>query len=626
MAEPGTSRKDPTLSAVAIRKLGRYELLTQIGKGGMAEVHLAMQRGSGGFEKLVVIKLVHSHLADKQGFVQMLLDEGRLAGMIKHANVVDIYDLGEADGQYYVAMEYLDGEPLLAVLREGVNGQRLDPLSTARVISDAAEGLEAAHRLKSLDGKPLGLVHHDVSLGNIVVLYNGQVKLVDFGVAKAKTSTAANLVQGKFAYMAPEKLREGASVDRRSDIWSLGVVAWEALTLQRLFKGGDADTMQQVLEREIPVPSSVNPEVPALLDPIIMRALEREPEKRLSTAKGFSLDLESALRKLGYASKNDRIASYMETTFQKQIAVRQRLVSELAAGRTSREAIEAFRKAARNDGSGATPVSGVPVQSGAEGSQGTPAPALPPFDPENPPEPPSVAKKDSLEDIQGWLDSERRRKALGWRRYAPFIAGGAVVLLLIIILASRCGGGADKAATPDAALVAAIDAAVAPALDAAPVKLAPDAAPEPAPDNGSGSQAPPQTMQQTKPQQTTTQQTKPQQTTTQQTKPQQTTQQTKPQQTTTQQTRPPPPSGNADQLFRAGMDQLRRGDAKGAQDTFTRATKLNSAYAPAWYGLGRANEALGMRRGPVKSAYSRYLSLDPKGAYAADARKRIDDL
>ena len=177
--------REPTLST-ATRKLGRYELLTRIGQGGMAEVHLAMQRGPAGFEKLVVIKLVHEHLASQQAFVDMLFEEGRLAGMIKHPNVVDIYDLGDADGRYFVAMEYLDGEPLLAVLRRGVDGDRLDPLSTARVISDAAEGLEAAHRLKSHDGKPLGLVHHDVSLGNIVVLYSGVVKLVDFGVAKAR--------------------------------------------------------------------------------------------------------------------------------------------------------------------------------------------------------------------------------------------------------------------------------------------------------------------------------------------------------------------------------------------------------------------------------------------------------
>src|ERR1700759_31535 len=189
-------------------KLGRYELITRIGQGGMAEVQLALQRGPAGFEKLVVVKLVHENLATQKTFVDMLLDEARVAALVKHPNVVDIYDLGEADGRYFIAMEDLEGEALLAVLRAGRDGDRLDVLSTARLIADTAEGLDAAHELRSLAGDPIELVHHDVSLGNTVVLYNGAVKLVDFGVAKASQSTAVRTkVQGKFGYMAPEKLR-----------------------------------------------------------------------------------------------------------------------------------------------------------------------------------------------------------------------------------------------------------------------------------------------------------------------------------------------------------------------------------------------------------------------------------
>src|SRR5512138_3147701 len=254
-------------------KLGRYELITQIGQGGMAEVQLALQRGPAGFEKLVVVKLVHNNLASQKAFVDMLLDEARVAALVKHPNVVDIYDLGRADGRYFIAMEYLEGEPLLAVLRAGREGKRLDALSTARLIADTAEGLDAAHELRSMGGDPIELVHHDVSLGNIVVLYNGQVKLVDFGVAKASmTAAAQQKIQGKFSYMAPEKLK-GGSGDRRSDIWSLGVVLWEALTLRRLFKGGnDAETMKQVLEQKIPAPSKVNGDVIPEFDPIVIRA------------------------------------------------------------------------------------------------------------------------------------------------------------------------------------------------------------------------------------------------------------------------------------------------------------------------------------------------------------------
>src|SRR5258706_14605802 len=191
-------------------RLGRYELITRIGQGGRADVQLALQRGPAGFEKLVVVKLVHDSLATQKAFGDMLLDEARVAALVKHPNVVDIYDLGVADGRYFIAMEYLEGEPLLAVLRAGREGQRLDVLSTARVIADTAEGLDAAHELRSMAGDPIGLVHHDVSLGNIVVLYSGQVKLVDFGVAKATQSAVAHTkLGGKFRYMAPAKLRGG---------------------------------------------------------------------------------------------------------------------------------------------------------------------------------------------------------------------------------------------------------------------------------------------------------------------------------------------------------------------------------------------------------------------------------
>ena len=254
----------------------------------MAEVQLALQRGPAGFEKLVVVKLVHESLASQKTFVDMLLDEARVAALVKHPNVVDIYDLGQADGRYFIAMEYLEGEPLLAVLRAGREGKRLDPLSTGRLIADTAEGLDAAHELRSMSGERIELVHHDISLGNIVVLYNGQVKLVDFGVAKATHVGAGPRakVQGKFSYMAPEKLK-GAPGDRRSDIFSLGCVMWEALTLRRLFRGGnDSETMRQVLEMSIQPPSKVNGDVPPEYDAIVMRALDRDPARRHAHGEG----------------------------------------------------------------------------------------------------------------------------------------------------------------------------------------------------------------------------------------------------------------------------------------------------------------------------------------------------
>jgi serine/threonine-protein kinase len=263
----------------------------------MAEVQLALQRGPAGFEKLVVVKLVHDSLATQKAFVDMLLDEARVAALVKHPNVVDIYDLGQADGRYFIAMEYLEGEPMLGVLRAGREGKRLDPLSTGRLIADTAEGLDAAHELRSMSGERLELVHHDISLGNIVVLYNGQVKLVDFGVAKAtQSANKDSKVQGKFSYMAPEKLR-GSPGDRRSDLFSLGCVMWEALTLKRLFRGGnDGETMKQVLEMAIQPPSKVNSDVPPEYDAIVMRSRRARSSCRRSWPRAARAPRCSTLR------------------------------------------------------------------------------------------------------------------------------------------------------------------------------------------------------------------------------------------------------------------------------------------------------------------------------------------
>ncbi len=643
MVEP---RKDATLSAFTTRTLGRYELLTQIGKGGMAEVHLAMQRGPGGFEKLVVIKLIHEHLATHPAFVEMLLDEGRLAGMIKHPNVIDIYDLGEADDQHYVAMEYLDGEPLLAILRRGVEGERLDPLSTARVIADAAEGLEAAHRLKSLDGKPLGLIHHDVSLGNIVVLYNGQVKLVDFGVAKARTQKQ-ELVQGKFGYMAPEKLDDG-EIDRRSDIWSLGVVAWEALTLQRLFKAKtDEDTVKLVLELEIPPPSTVNKDLPAELDPIVMRALERDPEKRISTAKAFALELETVLRKRGYAGKNDRIAAYMESVFVDQIQARERLVAELSAGRTSKATIAAFRQATTNLNQPVTLVPGMITPEVSDGIPSHPV-STAAFSQSRPVEEVRedesvVRRRESIRDLQEWVDDERRWRSLPWwQRNAAFLAGGAVLFTLVLVVV-RCGDGSKP---PPMTVVTAPDAEAALPKPREPdhvpvgsgIDLRGDDSAHVGSGSGSGSAViddeiafeempavedkPPVADKppvEDKPVVDKPVGTKPTSTKPVTTRPVEKKLADKP----ADKPVPAPPPTNAEGWARLGIAQLNKNDGTGALASFTRATKLNASYAPGWYGLGRAYQATGTRKGPTKAAYLRYLSLAPTGQHAPDARARM---
>ena len=315
------------------RTLGRYELIARIGEGGMAEVHLARQRGPRAFEKLVVVKTVHPRLTSRPAVAEALLDEARIAAKVKHPHVVDIYDLGEEDGTYFIAMEYLEGESMTAIIRaqRAAGGARLPPLRTARIIADCAAGLHAAHELRSLSGEPLELVHQDVTPGNVIVLYTGQSKLVDFGVAKVRTSSDAGLVKGKAGYLAPE-LFERRAADRRSDVFALGVVLWESLTLRRLFHGAtEAETFAKVKACQVPAPSSLVLGVPPELDRLCARALCPSPEERYPTAKAMQDDLNKLLRG---TDKGDYepIAQFMRTTFAPQIAARQQLFRELDKG------------------------------------------------------------------------------------------------------------------------------------------------------------------------------------------------------------------------------------------------------------------------------------------------------
>jgi serine/threonine-protein kinase len=364
----------PSQARPGTRTLGRYELIANIGTGGMAEVHLARQRGPMGFEKLVVVKTVHGHLAAQRDFIEMLLEEARIAALVKHANVVDIYDLGVVDGAYFIAMEYLEGEPLLAILRAGKGGKRLDSLSTIRLIADCAEGLHAAHELHAMSGQPLSVVHHDVSPGNVMVLYSGEVKLVDFGVAKAenKVEQAGErvLMKGKMSYMAPEKLR-GASGDRRSDVFSLGVVLWEAMTLRRLFRAdSDKEVARMIIESAVPPPSTLDPTAPPEIDAIVAKAVAKDAEQRYPTAKAMAAALEEFLRKQGYSGKNDKIGEYMHATFGDRLATRRDLIRRMSGSGVAPSA-QAIAHAFRQDTSMPIPLSSTTPPS-------MPKPPLPP--------------------------------------------------------------------------------------------------------------------------------------------------------------------------------------------------------------------------------------------------------
>ena len=310
-------------------RLGDYEVLREIGSGGMAEVFLARQSGPAGFEKLAVLKCIHRHLAREKYFIDMFLDEARLAARINDPHVVQIYELGESNGTYFMAMEYLAGESLSAVMRVTAGkGPALSPHFAARIAADVAAGLHAAHELHSDAGHALDVVHRDVSHGNIVVLYSGGVKVLDFGVAKARDSlsnTVAGSVKGKYAYMSPEQVGD-QPVDRRSDIFSLGVVLWEMLSRRPLFLAdSDTATARRVLEGVVPPPSSIIAQVPPELDQITLRALAKDRNERFQTAEELRIALEGFLRTSGVAAGALELASYMKTAFPERLARRARL-------------------------------------------------------------------------------------------------------------------------------------------------------------------------------------------------------------------------------------------------------------------------------------------------------------
>ncbi len=271
------------------RLVGRYEILLPIASGGMASVHLARASGAAGFERLFAVKLCHPHLLHDQAFVAMFLDEARMAALIRHPNVVATVDLGTEGEELFLAMEYVEGGALsrLCQAAKGAPDKRL-PLKVAlRIALDVLSGLHAAHEVCAVDGTPLHLVHRDLSPQNVLVGVDGLARVTDFGVARAEArlhETTGASVKGKVAYMSPEQL-EGAAVDRRSDLFSLGVVLWETLTGRTLFFGESlAETAHAVTHAPIPAPSLVLPGLPRSLDDPVQLALQRNPARRAATA------------------------------------------------------------------------------------------------------------------------------------------------------------------------------------------------------------------------------------------------------------------------------------------------------------------------------------------------------
>jgi len=289
---------------------GRYQLLERVGKGGMAEVFRAVARGMEGFERVFVVKRIRPDRSDSPKFVHMFCEEARISALLNHPNIVQVYDFGNIDGAYFMAMEHLVGKDLSTVMRVvRARGGAVPPSLAAYVAREAARALHHAHTLLLPDGTPAGVVHRDVTPSNIMLLKAGGVKILDFGIAKAvalarpAASGRPPRLAGKLSYLSPELVR-GAGVDHRSDIFSLGVVLWEMVAGERLFTGeNETETLQNVLTQAIAEPSRRREGIPAVLDAIVARALEREPPNRYESAQVFADELDRFLLEMPLADQ-----------------------------------------------------------------------------------------------------------------------------------------------------------------------------------------------------------------------------------------------------------------------------------------------------------------------------------
>ena len=558
----------PSETTQQVTRLGKYELIAPIGKGGMAQVFLARQTGPLAFEKIVVVKSIHDALTSSSEFVEMLLDEARVAALIKHPNVVDIYDLGQADGKYFIAMEYISGRPLSKMLgRAKGTANYLEALGVAHIVAEAADGLHAAHSLRSLSGDLLNLVHRDVTPGNIMIAYDGGVKLVDFGVAKSlgnMNSTQVGQLKGKMGYLSPEQIN-GQHVSPQTDVFSLGIVLWESLVVARLFKGETMGvTVAEILTKKIKPPSHYREDVPEELDRICLKALARDPKERYQSAEEMHDDLSDLLRESNYHRGRRKIAKYMEIQFSEDIESDRKLVTQVdfSVPMELPDGAEAELSAPNSSPSHSptvtmeevTDLSAI-ITPTAEIAEGAPSASI--------------------------VDKLRRAP----RIVQAAIGGGA--LLFIIIMAVVLGGGDDTEPAavqedPDAGLVAVvtIDAAVVEVADLPPDAdlsdivdpVDPVTPPDPTP----------QVVKKT-------------------------------------------PQQKAKALYLSGKSKFARGDLSGAKRDFNASLKLRPGYGPAHKLLAKLYEKAGVKSKALKH-YKKYLQSSPRAADRAKIESRIKQL
>jgi serine/threonine-protein kinase len=304
-------------------RLGPYRVCTEIGSGGMATVYLGKRASHNGLSQYVALKCIRNGYTEDPTYVEMFVHEAEIAARLEHPNVCRVLDFANCDGLHVLVLEYLAGETLKAI-RDRVldHDYYFDPrwhaCLMARIVADAAEGLHAAHELRDRAGHALGVVHRDVCPSNVMVTWDGAVKVMDFGLARSAAQrhrTRTGLVKGKYAYIQPEVLR-GLQADRRADVWSLGVVLWELLTGERLFDSEtDAATLNAVANAPIPAPSAVHPALPPAIDAIVARALARDPAERFPNARELGRALMQFIGEEGRSVGLVDIAEFMDALF-----------------------------------------------------------------------------------------------------------------------------------------------------------------------------------------------------------------------------------------------------------------------------------------------------------------------
>jgi serine/threonine protein kinase/cytochrome c-type biogenesis protein CcmH/NrfG len=433
-------------------RFGKYILLERLATGGMAQLYRAKIIGIQGFEKLIAIKMILPHLAKEKELVASFIDEAKLAALLNHGNIVQIYDFGSMEDSYFISMEFLFGKDLRAIAAKAK--ERNLPLSlehTLYIISRACSGLDYAHKLKDFQGKPLSIIHRDISPQNIFVTYEGDVKLLDFGIAKAasqSTITQYGMIKGKVAYMSPEQAA-GKFIDQRSDIFSAGILLYEMVTGSRMFTGDS--TMQilaKVREAEFDPPDAVAPGLHQKVYKILNRASAKEREERYQSSGEMLGDLEECLAELSLRPTAGGLAQYMKDLFQDEIAAEDQVIREVS-GITRAEEAE--------------PEKPEPVR--PEPSR--PEPVRP--EPDKPIVQPAAESKTEAPVVTPEVTEKKEAKKL-WPLYAGI---AAIIVILGVVLGLWQREGSVPAREKDKAVVSAPPSTPAPSTGVAPDKVAP---------------------------------------------------------------------------------------------------------------------------------------------------------